>query len=173
MSDTIAAALIAAPTALLVAFLAHFGAESFRRYKDRVSLAGALAGELASYDEAFPILKVSFEYLLAEATGGRPVNLATKVPFVDDPVFGKTADKLGLLGPHLAEAVAYVYGQLRGFRAALTAVPTGEGVTAQQQVGGLVMAHHFLLKARERGEPTVERLKAVAGASYWQYLRGG
>jgi hypothetical protein len=172
MSDTIIAALIAGCVAVLGSFLAHFGAESYRRFRDRVALAGALAGELASYEEAFAIARASFQVLAEDSRRGAVANIA-KLPVPDDPVFGKTAEKLGLLGPHLAEAVAYVYGQLRGFRAAVASMPVGDGVVATQQIGHIVLALHFLNKASERGVPTIDRLREVARSGYADYLFGG
>lgn len=115
--------------------------------------------------------KNAFEGLREMGERGEIANIA-KLPMPEDPVFGKTADRLGMLGPHLAEAVAYVYGQLRGFRAAVASMPVGDGVTADQQTGHIVLALYFLEKAKDRGDPTIRRLREVASISFLDHLRG-
>jgi len=57
MSDPLLAAIIAASAALIVAFLNSIVAEVFRRHKDQKALSAAIAGELASYEPAFPLIQ--------------------------------------------------------------------------------------------------------------------
>jgi hypothetical protein len=169
MTDPVLAAVIAGTVAIVVSIITNFMGESFKRYKDRVALAGALAGELASYEEAYDLYRASFAALIDDARQGKVANIP-KQEVPEDPVFGKTADKLGLLGPHLAEAVAHVYGQLRAARAALATLPGDEHATAERQLGHFVVATTFFRRAHERGTPTIEALRNMAKESYASYI---
>lgn len=63
MSEVLYGALIGFSGTILVGFVSNFCAEDYRRHRDAVALAGALAGELMSYEEAWPMLENQLEHL--------------------------------------------------------------------------------------------------------------
>lgn len=74
---TIAAAVIAAGAAVTVAYASNFVAEQYRRHLDSTGWASALAGELKSHAEAFPMLKGLFADLLKRVEQKEPLPLYT------------------------------------------------------------------------------------------------
>ena len=56
MSETLIVALIAGSVTLVVAFINTFVSESYKRFRDGATVAASLAGELAAYEDAWPML---------------------------------------------------------------------------------------------------------------------
>jgi hypothetical protein len=165
MSDPMLAAIIAASAALIVAFLNSIVAELFRRHNDRVALAAAIAGEIASYEPALPIIQQMLNATIhAVETNNR--GAITFRPFEKprDFVFEKAVEKLGLLGPKLVEDTVYVYGNLNAFRASLALISThsGEMPDAELRIRSTACLE-ALNRAAQRAGPLVVALKRVAG----------
>jgi len=114
---TIGAAIIAAGAALVVAYASNFVAEQYRRHLDSTGWASAIAGELKSHAEAFPLLKQLFTDLLLHVEKKQPLPLYP-IPMPVDPVFDSTPGKVGVLGVQFAGEVAFAYENLRAFRGA-------------------------------------------------------
>jgi len=165
MSDLMLAAIIAASATLIVAFLNSIVAELFRRHKDRVALAAGIAGELASYEPALPILqKVLSDTIHAVETGNRGVIGYRPFEKPKDLVFEKAVEKLGLLGPKLVEDIVYVYGNLNAFRTSLGLISTHFKEMPDEELRARSTAClEALNRAAQRGGPLVVALKRVAG----------
>ncbi|WP_423383529.1 hypothetical protein [Burkholderia sp. LMG 32019] len=118
---TIGAAIIAAGGAVLVAYASNFVAEQYRRHLDSTGWASAIAGELKSHAEAFPLLRQLFTDLLQCVEKEKPLPLYP-IPMPFDPVFDSTPGKVGLLGAQFAGEVAFAYENLRAFRGAFVVV---------------------------------------------------
>jgi hypothetical protein len=118
---TIGAAIIAAGGAVVVAYASNFVAEQYRRHLDSTGWASAIAGELKSHAEAFPLLKQLFTDLLQRVENKEPLPLY-QIPMPIDPVFDSAPGKAGLLGAQFAGEVAFAYENLRAFRGAFFVV---------------------------------------------------
>ena len=118
---TISAAIIAAGGAVVVAYASNFVAEQYRRHLDSTGWASAIAGELKSHAEAFPLLKQLFTDLLQCVEENKPLPLYP-IPMPIDPVFDSAPAKVGLLGAQFAGEVAFAYENLRAFRGAFFVV---------------------------------------------------
>lgn len=118
---TIGAAAIAAGSAVVVAYASNFVAEQYRRHLDSTGWASAIAGELKSHAEAFPLLKQLFADLLQCVEEKQPLPLYP-IPIPIDPVFDSAPAKVGLLGAQFAGEVAFAYESLRAFRGAFFVV---------------------------------------------------
>lgn len=118
---TISAAIIAAGGAVVVAYASNFVAEQYRRHLDSTGWASAIAGELKSHAEAFPLLKQLFTNLLQCVEKSKPLPLYP-IPLPIDPVFDGAPGKVGLLGAQFAGEVAFAYENLRAFRGAFFVV---------------------------------------------------
>ena len=165
MSDPLLAAIIAASAALIVAFLNSIVAEVFRRNRDRKALAAAIAGELASYEPALPLIRQILHATIS-ALDTKTRDLVSFRPFEKpkDVVFEKAVEKLGLLGPKLVEDIVYVYGNLNGFRVAfgLISMHFKEMSDVELRARSLSCLE-AVNRAAERGVPLVTALKCIAG----------
>jgi hypothetical protein len=118
---TIGGAIIAAGATVMVAYASNFVAEQYRRHLDSTGWASALAGELKSRAEAFPMLKALFADLLKRVEKKETLPLYA-FPMPTDPVFDSDPGKVGLLGAQFAGEVAFAYDNLRAFRGAFFVV---------------------------------------------------
>jgi hypothetical protein len=110
-------AIITACVTLVGFIIVNFIGEDFRRFRNGSSVAAGLAGELASYVEPQKTLMTIIDVMIKLLDEGKRADL----PFrgIDPPkdrIFDANLANLGLLGPELVEQVAYVYGQIGGFR---------------------------------------------------------
>jgi len=165
MSDPLLAAIIASSAALIVAFLNSIAAEVFRRHKDRKALAAAIAGELASYEPALPIiqqvLRTTIQAIEAEA---RSTIIFRPFDKPKDFVFEKAVEKLGLLGPKLAEDIVYVYSNLNAFRVSFSLITTHFKEMPDAEVRARCVAClEAIDRTVQRGTPLIAALKNVAG----------
>jgi len=165
MSDPLLAAIIAASAALIVAFLNSMVAEVFRRHKDRKALAAAIAGELASYEPAFPLIQQTLRATIdALDTGNREKVSFRSFEKPKDLVFEKAVERLGLLGPKLVENTVYVYGNLNGFRISFGLISTHFKEMSDAELRARSVAClEALERAVQRGIPLVASLKRIAG----------
>lgn len=145
--------------------------EGYKRHRDAIATAAALAGELSSYREAFVSLDFSFSVLIARVEQGEPLNIPEQAA-PTDIAFEAYVDKIGLLGSHLAERVAYVYGQVRGFRSAFFPLTRqGERFDATYVAAALRVAHMFSQSANKHAEPLIKDLQERANQSFWIFWK--
>lgn len=153
-------ALIAALVALVVFYLNNFVAEEFKRFREGSVLAAGLAGELASYRDAYPILRNFCEKAPGMINGGdrEKMNLrAIEMP--KDRVFDSAVGKLGMLGSELAEDLAYVYNNINAFRQGLTMVFAAHEDMGDDELALRISAAGWALdRASTRGELLVPKL---------------
>ena len=165
MSDTLSAAIIAASIALIIAFVNSIVAELFRRRKDRMALAASIAGELASYAPAWPLIRQMLLTTISAIEAGTR-NAVSFRPFEKprDFVFEKAVEKLGLLGPALVEDIVYVYGNLNAFRASFALICSHFSDMSDMELRARCTAClEALDRAGQKGAPLVSTLRCVAG----------
>lgn len=168
MDKSALTALVALVGTLSVGFASTFLAEHYRRFRDRGSLAGAIAGELASYSEAWPILNDQLSKMIVAFENGAVI----KLPKLDKPtdrVFDSCVAQIGLLGPDLAEATAYVYNNINAFRVAFIASSDPE-ISNIQQAQLIKNALAALNRANDRGSDLPKKLRTFANESYFYKL---
>lgn len=165
MSESLLAAIIAASVALTVALLNSIGAELYRRHKDRKALAAAIAGELASYEPALPLIQEILRATIqAIETGNRNTVSFRSFDKPKDFVFEKAVEKLGLLGPKLAEDIVYVYSNLNAFRVSFGLIATHfKEMPDDEVLARCVACLDAIERVVQRGESLVAALKNLAG----------
>lgn len=164
-------ALIGLIATIIGAIVGSILNEMYKRHCDAVATAAALAGELSSYRQAFVALDNSLPVLIDRVEQGNPLNIPEQAP-PTDIVFEAYIDKIGLLGSHLAERVAYVYGQVRGFRSAFFPLTQrGERFDATYVTAALRVAHMFSQNADKHAEPLIEALQERADWSFWIFWK--
>jgi hypothetical protein len=168
MSDVLTGALLGFSGSLIVAFLANFCAEDYRRHRDSVALAAALAGELASYEDAWPILRSSLGGMHEQSLAGNRV-LFPKMSKPTDRVFEANVGKVGLVGPELAEDLAYVYNQVNAFREMIKTLMDESDLAAEQQAARLRACITTLDQASARDESLPDRLRKFAKKRYFPF----
>jgi hypothetical protein len=165
-SDTFWAAIIAASTALIVAFLNSIVAEVYRRHRDKVALAAGISGELSSYEPFFPILKKLLQTAIASVdSGNREKVFFRPIEKPRDFIFEKAVEKLGLLGPALVRdtVYVYVYGNLNGFRTSLGVISTHFREMSDDELKTRCVACLGALeRAAEKAVPLVKALNLLA-----------
>ena len=165
MSDTLAAAIIAASIALIIAFVNSIVAELFRRRKDRMALAASIAGELASYEPAWPLIRQGLRTTIDAIEAGSRSSVSFR-PFEKprDFVFEKAVERLGLLGPALVEDTVYVYGNLNAFRVSFALIGAHFSDMSDVELKARCIAClEALDRAAQKALPLVAALKCVAG----------
>jgi hypothetical protein len=165
MADPITAAVIAGIVALLVAIISNFGAESFKRHRDASALAGGLAGELAAYLPAFPLIRSRWGLLRMHAMETKQRLVLPQFPIPSNPVYDSCVARLGSLGPKLAEDVAFVYSNILAFRQMMAFV-AAEETSVEQQIGGIFAALESLERANERAPTLVAELRQLARSEW-------
>ena len=161
------AALLGLIATIIAAIFGTFINEMYKRHRDAAATAAALAGELASYREAYALLDMSLPILISRVQSGQALNIPQQ-DAVPDVAFEAYVDKLGHLGSKLAEEVTYVYGQIRGFRStfmSLTRDPSK--FDAAYTESALRVAHMFTQNASRRGNPLIEALNKRASKPFW------
>lgn len=164
-------ALIGLIATIIGAILGAMLNEMYKRHRDAVSTAAALAGELSSYREAFVALDASLSVLIDRVEHGIPLNIPEQAP-PTDIAFEAYVEKIGLLGSQLAEQVAYVYGQIRGFRSAFFPLTRrAEKFDATYVIAALRVAHTFSQNAHNHAGPLITALHERANRSFWPFWR--
>jgi len=156
---------------VVVAVIANFIAEDFRRFRDGSALASAIAGELLSYAIAMEELTRSITQLAEQAEAGTVIIVAD-IEMPRDLIYESAVPKIGLLGIELPEKVALTYGRIRAFRT-LYLIISGEKIkTDASGIGRLYRQLHVKLgEAKTEGDNTVALLHARAGESFCRSLR--
>jgi hypothetical protein len=168
MSDPVLVALIAAVVALSVAYINTFVSESYRRFRDGTALAASLSGELAAYEEAWPILSKMLESVVAASAVEKP-DLSFLRPFErpKDVVYEKSIEKLGLLGASAAKNVVYVYSNINAFRLAFEIIARNHGEMSREElVRRTVGCRDALLRAVTKGDALLCVLRTRASAQF-------
>lgn len=164
-------ALVGLIATILGAVLGAILNEMYKRHRDAIATAAALAGELSSYREAFAALDFSFPVLIDRVEQGNPLNNPEQAAPADI-AFEAYVDKIGLLGSQLAERVAYVYGQVRGFRSAFFPLTRqSEKFDATYVAAALRVAHMFSQNANKHAEPLIKALQERASQSFWFFWK--
>jgi len=165
MSDPLITAIIAASATLVVALLNSIAAEVFRRNRDRKVIAAAIAGELASYELALPLIRDVLQAAInALDMNNREIIIFRPFEKPKDVVFEKVIEKLGLLGPKLVEDSVYVYGNLNGFRVSFGLISMHfEEMSDSELRERSIACLAALNRAAERGTPLIEKLRCIAG----------
>lgn len=168
MSATIIAAALGAFASVAVGIIANFLAEDYRRWRDGAALAAAIAGELASYAPAEPLLRGMFSgWSHATGRGQRDQLVFRQFEKPTDVVYDSMVAKIGLLEPNLIEDIVYVYGNLKGMRAAMMLVMNEHSSMSDDELMGRAGAClDSMSRAFERGHPLVAALKARASAAW-------
>ncbi|BAO89042.1 hypothetical protein [Caballeronia cordobensis] len=156
---------------VLVAVIANFIAEDFRRFRDGSALASAIAGELLSYGVAIQDLAGKVVWLAEQAEAGTVIRVAD-IEMPRDPIYESAVQKIGLLGIDLPEKVALAYGRIRAFRALYMVIAGDKVKTDAAGVGRLY--RELLVKLAEaelEGRQTVTLLHARASESFCHSMR--
>lgn len=164
MSDAVISALSSGFVALVVAGLSNFGAESYKRHRDKRALAAALAGELTTYLDAFAATNRVWEPLRLRALAGERLRVP-KSPRPKSPVFESVVASLGALGPALAEDVTYVYATVEAFRDLMASV-VSDDATAESQAAAIGAGLQAAGRVRVRATRLVADLRTAAAAEY-------
>lgn len=164
MSATVAAAILGAFASLAVGIIANFYAEDYRRWRDGAGTAAALAGELASYETAEPLLRRMFSgWAHMTARGDREQLIFRKFEKPTDVIFDAMIARIGLLEPELIGQVAYVYGNLKGMRGAMMVVMEEHATMSDDELLGRANACiDALNRVFEHGKPLVVSLESRA-----------
>ncbi|MGJ7508890.1 hypothetical protein [Variovorax sp. GT1P44] len=168
MSDGMATAVIAGCVALTVAYLTQFVSESYKRHREGSAIAAAIAGELGSYQPAWPMLADMLRSWLDLVQRGNRAAIAFR-PFErpKDMVIDEVIDKLGLLGAAQVEAVVSVYSNIRAFRVGLELImKEHDTMTDAELIGRCHAMQGALDRAAQIGEPLVKRLRARADQAF-------
>lgn len=115
MSDVILVGIMAAGVSLLVALVANFGSESYKRHRDSAALAGSLAGEIAAFEEGIDLVRETWPKIIPQLEEHGPL----KFPDYVVPklmIYEANAGKIGMLGPQLAEDVGLFYSRTFAFQ---------------------------------------------------------
>jgi hypothetical protein len=161
MPDGVIVALIAGGVALTVAYVNSFLAESYRRFRDGSALAASLAGELAAYETAWPII-VNMLNSIINAIDSKTRKSTFLRPFERprDLVFEDRVGKLGLLGVHLAENVVFVYSNIRAFRLAMEIIARDEKEMSDEELRARCVACKDAMdRAVTRGAGLIQDLR--------------
>jgi len=164
MSDTIAAAFIGGFVALVVGTITVFGTEAYRRHRDAISLAGALAGEIAVYVEALPMIESTWGELERRAAAGTLL-VVPNLPMPVNAIYDHCARDVGLLGPKLASEVAYLYGNVAAFRGAMAALISVRDDSVQQ-AALIRSALVFVGRGKAVGSPLLRKLRKFADSEF-------
>lgn len=173
--SAVTVALIGGAIALAVAYLNGILAESYRRFRDGSALAAGLAGELASYLPAWPLLKTSLDAIVQAIESGQREAISLR-PFERprDLVFEESVSKLGLMGPSLVEDVVFVYSNIRAFRVAFELITRSSAEMSDDELSKRCIAcNDALARAAERGEPLVRALRSRATQAFapeWPWI---
>jgi hypothetical protein len=149
-------------------FVNNFLAEDYRRFRDGQALAGALAGELESHGEAFPMIKDGLERMMPVALSDEGLKL-TEWPIPPSPLFDENASKIGLLGAQSAKDVAYVYENIRAFRLNFHMLSKHHRDLGREWSHATIVGCLAAIQRSEtRGRPLLTALKTQAAESYWR-----
>jgi len=160
MEPAVQAALIGGGVALVVAAVSNFGGEMYKRHRDATALAGGLLGELRADAIDFPKMLDILPLLIEQARRGEVVPLP-RMKRPRSPVYEGRVGELGLLGPKLAERVAFVYARVEAFRSMME-VAVAPDVSAREQEIALTAALEMVRVVTAAGRPLIAELHRFA-----------
>lgn len=168
MSETLIVALITGYVMLVVAVINALVSESYKRFRDGTTVAASLAGELASYEDAWPLLSDILNSIVSATELQKPSLEALRpIERPKDVVYEKSIDKLGLLGAQTAEGVVYVYSNINAFRIALEIISRDHASMSREELKSRCVACKAALdRAATRGEGLLRALRARANAKF-------
>jgi len=168
MSDGVIVALIAGGVALAVAYVNSFVAESYRRFRDGSALAASLAGELAAYEAAWPVIAQMLDHMLASTNAQtRPATHLRPFDRPKDLVYETAVGKLGLLGALTAENVVFVYSNIAAFRVAMEVIARDEKEMSNEELRARCLACKAALdRAVTRGSDLLRTLRDRAAQPF-------
>lgn len=164
MSEGTTTAVIAGCVAVTVAYLTQFVSENYKRHRDAAAMAAAIAGELASYKPAWPILEAAFtNWMRLVGIGDRDHIPFRTIERPKDLVIDEMVPKLGLLGAKRVEMVVTVYANLRAFRIGLELITKEHGSMPDDELMGRLQTLLITLdRAGKAAEVLVPELHAMA-----------
>lgn len=173
MEAGVIAAIISVSGAIALAIANSFVAERYRRFHDGSALAAALAGELGSYETAWPLIRSMLTNIVVAIDAGQKEKLVLRsFERPRDRVFEESIGKLGLLGSSVVESVVYVYGNIGGFRIALEIIAKDHAsMTSDELRYRCQAALEALDRAVSRGEPLLQVLRERATRRFLQPSR--
>lgn len=92
-----------------------------------------------------------------------------KVPKPVDRVFEANVAKIGMLGPELAEGLAYVYNQFNAFRELFKTLMDEPDLAAEEQAARIASCIITLERAVARGEALPNDLRKLAKTAYFPF----
>jgi hypothetical protein len=169
MISPLTTAVLGVLGALVIAYLNSFLKERYVRHLDAAAVASGLVGELSSYADAAPEIRQALDFYEAAVHGGYRERLNFRA--IDRPkdiFYEANAAKLGLLGADLVRDVAYVYGNLGGFRVGLgILMAQGANMGDDEFLGRVRATRDAFDRAQKRGEPLLEALNTKAREDFW------
>jgi hypothetical protein len=168
MAGGVIVALITGGIALAVAYVNSFLAESYRRFRDGSALAASLAGELAAYEPAWPIIVNALDVIInAIDSRARKPTFLRAMERPRDFVYEDAVKKLGLLGAHLSENVVFVYSNVGAFRVAMEIIARDEkDMTDEELRMRCIACKDALGRAVTRGTDLIRDLRKRANAPF-------
>ena len=167
------AAVLTACVTLLGFIVVNFIAEDFRRFRNGSTVAAGLAGELGSYAEPQAQLVSIITTMLRVIDEGNRKHLPFRgIDTPKDRLFEANVANLGLLGPDLVLDIAFVYGQINGFRVGFGLVNEKHSEMADGELAARLNGCLILLTAvRPRAEQLVEKLTMRANMPFSAWLK--
>jgi len=167
------AAVLTACVTLFGFIVVNFIAEDFKRFRNGSTVAAGLAGELGSYaDPQARLVTVISKMQQAIAAGNRKQLVFRSIETPKDRIFEANVANLGLLGPELVLDIAFVYGQINGFRVAYGLVSKDHKDMVDEELNLRLGTCLDLLKAvLPRGESLVDKLKHRANLSFVDWFK--
>ncbi len=168
MPDGVIIALIAGSVALFVAYVNSFLAESYRRFRDGSALAASLAGELAAYEPAWPMIVNTLDAIIESIDSKTEKQIYLRpIERPRDFVYEDAVKKLGLLGAKFSENVVFVYSNIGAFRAAMEIIARDEKDMPPDELRArCISCKGALDRARTRGANLVHDLQQRANARF-------
>lgn len=155
--------------AVCLAYINGFVVESFKRHNDGSALAAGLAGELASYGDALPMLSRRLhEFIEMLDAGSRGEITLRPIERPADRFYEASVGKLGLLGPDLVERVVLVYGNIGAFRVSMGILGVDHASMSDAELRQrLQVTIECLVRAAAAGTPLIAKLRARAVEAFW------
>lgn len=168
MSDPVIVAFIAGAVAFGVAYINSVLSESYRRFRDRTTLAASLAGELGAYENAWPILTEMLDQLIEGAEADSPaLGFLRPMERPKDFIYEKSVERLGLLGASACESVVYVYSNINAFRQAFEIIAREHKEMSPLEIQSRAKGCQAALqRAATRGEVLLNSLRRISNAKF-------
>lgn len=162
MADEIVTAVIAGGVALSAAYLTQFVSERAKRHAEGAAVAAAIAGELAAYAPAWPLLQSHLKrWVTLIESDQRDAIIFRPFERPKDMVIDELIPKLGLLGAAQVEAVVSVYANVRSFRLAMEMVITEHATMGDAELSSRIgVARERLDVAAQIGTALLPQLVA-------------